>query len=83
MNPQGNPQNAMAMRFRKVLSEVVMDVDLVDVVRMLLKAAKTGQPWAVKELLDRVAGKAPIAVEMGMDGQLLVKFIMAVDGDKV
>lgn len=34
------------------------------IVKMLLKKAKMGESWAVKEVLDRVDGKVPQGVEM-------------------
>jgi hypothetical protein len=35
----------------------VTEADIRDVIRKLVSAAKAGEPWAVRELLDRVFGK--------------------------
>jgi len=44
--------------WRKTLARVVSPADIEDVLAVLLERAKAGEPWAVRELLDRCLGKA-------------------------
>jgi len=53
----GNPQSRRAVKWRQALLFAVSYEDIVAVVRCLVKAARAGQPWAVKELLDRCLGR--------------------------
>ena len=63
----GNPLASNAQAFRKAIYEAVTLDEMKDVVRVLFRCARTGQPWAVKELLDRTAGKATQYVEGSLD----------------
>ena len=44
-------------RWRATLASSVTEADIADVVRALVKAAKAGESWAVRELLDRTLGR--------------------------
>jgi hypothetical protein len=54
----GNPYAARVGRWRATLAETVTDADMQAVAKTLVKAAKAGEAWAVRELLDRTLGKA-------------------------
>ena len=59
-NP-GGPGNPLARRtaaVRRLFNESVGEDDLRAVVAELVARAKAGEPWAVRELLDRMLGKA-------------------------
>ena len=64
----GNPHAASVARLRARIVEAVTDGDLADVVRALVQAAKAGEPWAVRELLDRLIGKPKAADDDAGDG---------------
>lgn len=56
-NPGGpNPYAKQLASWRAALATVTKD-QLVNVVQKLVVAAEAGEPWAVKELLDRCLGK--------------------------
>jgi hypothetical protein len=47
--------------WRGVLADSVTEKDMRAVVRALVAKAKAGEPWAVKELLDRLLGRPAAA----------------------
>ncbi len=51
-----------------MLAETVTEADVREVITQLLEKAKAGQPWAVKEFLDRTLGKADQRLEVTGDG---------------
>ncbi len=59
----GNPHARQTADIRRLIREAVTDDDLRAVVRCVVKKAKAGEPWAVKELLDRLAGKSTQATD--------------------
>ena len=63
----GNPNAKRVSEWRQALVEAVSKEDLVEVIKRLVVAAKAGEPWAVREVLDRCLGKprVQIAVEAG------------------
>lgn len=63
----GNPYAARVGEWRQALADAVTPEVITEVTNELVKAAKAGQPWAVKEIFDRCLGKAtqPIEVEAG------------------
>ena len=54
----GNPQGAAFARFRAALPNCVSEDDFTAVIKELVKRAKKGEPWAVKEFLNRILGKS-------------------------
>ncbi len=60
----GNPHVGSVAAFRAALFEVVTEKDIVAVWRKLVALAKAGEPWAIKEFLDRTLGKAVQAAEV-------------------
>lgn len=54
----GNPHAAAVNRFRAAMMATVTEADVKAVITKLVQAAKAGEPWAVKELLDRIIGRA-------------------------
>jgi hypothetical protein len=69
---KGN-QNAKKGRlfFDQLRKELVQEdaIKLRMIARKLVEAAQDGEPWAVKEIMDRVDGKAIQVTEMsGLDG---------------
>ena len=59
----GNPHAGAVAAWREALLLTVSPADLKAVLLALLKHAKAGEPWAVKELLDRCLGRAPAEAE--------------------
>ncbi len=77
----GNPFARRVAQLRAVIVESVTDADLAAVVRTLIDAAKGGEPWAVKELLDRCIGKpAPGPTTDQDDGDLIVDYVVRIPG---
>jgi len=60
---KGNPHQKATQRFRATLMETVKPADFRAVVRKLVAKAKAGEPWAVKELLDRTVGR-PVSADL-------------------
>ncbi|MCW5756075.1 MAG: hypothetical protein KIT54_02455 [Phycisphaeraceae bacterium] len=54
---QGNPLAKEHARVRRLIRESVTDADLVAIVAVLVAEAKAGNIVAIRELLDRLAGK--------------------------
>ena len=49
---------------------------LANIVGKLIKQAEDGEPWAIKEIIDRMDGKAIQQTEIsGIDGEKLVTHI--------
>lgn len=55
----GNPGGVSKARltFRQLIEQAVTDKDFSGVVKVLLKAAKKGEPWAVREFFDLTVGR--------------------------
>ena len=53
----GNPHAAAVGAWRSALAKSVTPDDLQDVIGQLLKQAKDGEPWAIRELLNRCLGR--------------------------
>ena len=82
--PKGN-DNARKGRlfFDQLRKELVQEdaVKLRMIARKLVEAAQDGEPWAVKEIMDRVDGKAVQTTEVsGIDGEAmelkLIEFVV-------
>lgn len=54
----GNPHAKRVGQLRSLLLDAVTDDDMHDVVTALVNAAKAGELSAIRELLDRLIGKA-------------------------
>jgi len=63
----GNPQAGNVGKWRQALAEAVSAEDLAEVTRKLVKAAKAGKPWAVRELLNRCLGKPSVQIDLQAD----------------
>lgn len=59
----GNPYAAQVGRWRATLAASVTEADIQAVARALVKAAKAGESWAVRELLDRTLGR-PVEADL-------------------
>ena len=55
----GNPRSATVAAFRVAFLNAITDGEIRAVARMLVKTALGGEPWAIKELLNRCLGKPP------------------------
>ena len=64
----GNPHAAAVGRWRTMLAETVTAEDIRAVLSVLIEKAKAGQPWAVREFLDRTLGKADQRLEVTGEG---------------
>ena len=51
----GRPKRASALR--NAMLESVTEDDILEVTASLMRAAKAGEAWAVREFLDRIVGK--------------------------
>ena len=60
----GNPHAGAVGAWRSALAEAVTAEDVRKVTLALVKQAKAGERWAVKELLDRCLGRPYQAVEI-------------------
>jgi hypothetical protein len=60
----GNPHARQTAGFRAALFRCVSTEDIEHIAHVLVREAKAGQRWAVKELLDRLIGRAPLAVQV-------------------
>ena len=63
---KGNPHALEAARFREALLRGVTVEDIEAIVKALVKRAKGGDIPACKEILDRLLGRAPLAVALEM-----------------
>jgi hypothetical protein len=70
----GNPWARKTATLRKTLLEAVGEDDIRAVVKVLLEAARQGEPWAVRELLDRAVGKVAVTA----DGEVVGRPAVAV-----
>lgn len=59
----GNPYAARVGRWRQLLAESLTDKEMAAVIAALVKAAKAGEPWAVREVMDRTLGK-PVEADL-------------------
>jgi hypothetical protein len=76
--PEGNQNNKKGKMFYDALRKVLIQEPrkLTEVAEGLIEAAIAREPWAVKELMDRVDGKAIQFQEItGADGEPLVTSI--------
>jgi len=82
-NLSSKPRQTKTKHFARLLRETITDDDLVAVVRVLLTNAIEGEPWAVREFLDRACGKA--SQEVNVEGGLVEAFKAIAQGaaDKV
>ncbi len=61
----GNPQAKNLAAWRATFAAAVTPNDMRDVALELVKEAKAGKPWAVKELLDRTLGRGALPPDSG------------------
>ena len=67
----GGPGNPLAKRsneLRSMLLAAVTEADLAAVVKTLVDQARAGEPWAVKEFMDRVMGRPLQSVDLDVSG---------------
>jgi hypothetical protein len=73
--PVGNQNGKKGKLFYNQLRMALVQEDsrrLRTIADKLVKAAEDGEPWAVKEIMDRVDGKAIQATEIsGVDGEAI------------
>jgi hypothetical protein len=70
-NPKGRPQGSRNKATIAALA--ALEGDLQAITEKLLDAAKDGQPWAVKMVIDRLIPPArdlPVSFKLGRDGDL-------------
>ena len=76
--PEGNQNNKKGKMFYDALRKVLVQEPkkLTDIAEGLIEAAIAREPWAVKEIMDRVDGKAVQFQEItGADGEALITSI--------
>ena len=73
--PIGNQNGKKGKLFYDALRVALVQEDsrkLRNIAEKLVKAAEDGEPWAIKEVIDRVDGKAVQATEIsGVDGEAI------------
>lgn len=73
--PLGNQNGKKGKLFYNQLRKVLVQEDsrkLRTIAEKLVDAAEQGEPWAVKEIMDRVDGKSVQATEIsGVDGEAI------------
>jgi hypothetical protein len=73
--PIGNNNNKKGKLFYNQLRVALVQEDsrkLRTIAQKLVDAAEQGEPWAIKEVIDRVDGKAVQATEIsGVDGEAI------------
>ena len=62
----GNPYSPQVARWRQELYACVTDDDIRQVMRTLVDTAKSGSPWAIHELLNRLVGKPPSVIAVAV-----------------
>ncbi len=73
----GNPHARHVAAIRSVLMSAVSDDDLRAIVSTLVEKAKAGDVMAAREVLDRLLGKAKVAVAVEPEPQRTPEEIMA------
>ena len=76
--PEGNQNNKKGKMFYDALRKVLVQEPkkLTDIAEGLIEAAIAREPWAVKEIMDRVDGQAIQFQEItGADGEALITSI--------
>ena len=63
----GNPNAKATAAWRSTLADAVTADDLGAVLAVLVDQAKAGEPWAVRELLNRCLGKVSERHELSAD----------------
>ena len=71
----GNPNAAAVGAWRSALVKTVTLADFEEVVRKLVDLAKAGEPWAVRELLNRCLGRPTQAVSIESEPLTLAQVI--------
>jgi len=61
---RGNPHADRVAEWRAALADSVSGGDLAEVLGVLVAQAKAGEPWAVKELLNRCFGRPAQALSI-------------------
>jgi hypothetical protein len=51
------------------------DIRLRKIAEQLIKAAEKGEPWAIRELMDRIDGKVPQATILQGDAEEPVRYV--------
>jgi hypothetical protein len=64
----GNPFLGEIQKYRSMMYKCITSEDFKRVVKKLIATANTGEGWAIKELLDRVLGKAQQPIDLQADG---------------
>ena len=80
--PEGNHNAKKGKLFYEQLRKVLVQNDALRLRRIaekLVESAEKGEPWAVKEVMDRVDGKAIQSTDITTDGtplsNILVSFV--------
>jgi len=60
----GNPLLREGQRLRLAMLREIKAEDLAAVVHKLIDLAKNGEPWAIKEVLNRTLGKQPLPIQL-------------------
>ncbi len=63
-NGGGYPFQQHVKDFRQQLYDCVTEEDYQEICRSLIRKARAGEPWAVRELLDRLLGKSTQHVDL-------------------
>ena len=70
----GNPQARNVAAWRGALASAVSAEDIAEVTGKLIEEAKAGEPWAVRELLDRCLGKPHVQIDLQADPERMREY---------
>jgi len=73
----GNPIAKATASWRRALAEAVTADDLGAVLAALVEQAKAGEPWAVRELLNRCLGKPSERHELSTESEGGIQIIIS------
>ncbi len=65
---RANPNASKIATWRRAFTRAVTAAEVTLAMRKLIEAVGNGEPWAIKELLDRTLGKADQRLEVTGDG---------------
>lgn len=79
----GNPFGAARQRYRAALFRAVTDERFERIVQQLLTQAEDGERWAIREVLDRLLGKASQPIELQVSHQHRIMALLSTRVDEV
>ncbi len=80
---RGNPYALKIARFRTAIIEAITEDDIKEIIAELVAQAKAGSLPAIKELLDRLVGRAvPLTISTDSEGDIQEVRVMRLEFDE-